>query len=359
MENKKKQLKNLRKFWKGKHIFLTGHTGFKGSWMSILLNVLGAKITGYALKPERESLFKKANLQKLMNKNIYNDILKPNKLQKAIKLSKPDILIHMAAQPLVNHSFKFPETTFNTNAIGTMNVLSCIKKFKSIKSAVIVTTDKVYKNKNKKKYVESDELGGYDPYSSSKVCAEIITESFINSFFKEKNNLQHISTARSGNVIGGGDYSKDRLVPDILRSIKSKKKLVIRNPNAIRPWQHVIEPLIGYLLLAQKQHENKLKNLSRSWNFGPNDKNFKSVIQIVRKIKKYNQIKFTLNKKKKFHETQILKLNSAKAKKYLNWCPKWDLNNSLEKINEWEIINRKGLDIIKICEDQILSYFKI
>jgi CDP-glucose 4,6-dehydratase len=357
MESKKIELEELKRFWKGKRVFITGHTGFKGSWLSIILDLLGAQITGYALRPEKKSLFNEAKINQIIYKNFYNNILDSKNLSKAIKQSNADILIHMAAQPLVKYSYNHPEETFKTNAIGTLNILCNLKNNKSIKSTIIVTTDKVYKIKNKREYKENDELGGHDPYSSSKVCAEIITQSFISSFKDNHQNLNKISTARSGNVIGGGDYSKDRLIPDILKNIKYKNKLIIRNPNAIRPWQHVIEPVIGYLLLAQKQYESKLIKLSKTWNFGPSNKNFKSVIHIVKKIDKSKKLKLMIEKKKKFHETKILLLDSSKAHKYLGWSAKWDLDKSLDKIIEWEQESKKTRNVRKVCENQILTYF--
>ena len=357
MENKKIQLKKLKKFWKGKRIFLTGHTGFKGSWMCILLNLLGAQIIGYSLKPEKKSLFLLANIKKILKKNIYSNILNLKKLNKEIKLSRPDIIIHLAAQPLVGYSYEHPVDTFNTNVTGTLNILDCIKKFRSIKSSVIITTDKVYKIKGYKSYTEEDELGGHDPYSSSKVCSEIVVNSYIKSFYNKNTSLKYVSTARAGNVIGGGDYSKDRLIPDIFRAIENRKKLIIRNPNSIRPWQHVIELSVGYLLLAQKNYQKKINTLSSSWNFGPSYKNFKSAMYMVNKIKKYYKIKFSIIKKKAFHETQILKLNSEKSNKYLNWKPIWNLDDALNKIIEWDMLNKNGIHPKEICENQILSYF--
>ena len=322
-----------------------------------MLNFLGTQIIGYSLKPEKKSLFLLANIKDILKKNIYADILNIKKLNKEIKLSKPDIIIHLAAQPLVSYSYVNPFDTFNINVMGTLNILDCIKKFRSINSSVIVTTDKVYKIKGRKSYMEEDELGGYDPYSSSKVCSEIVANSYIKSFCNKNTNLKCVSTARSGNVIGGGDYAKNRLIPDIFRAIENKKKLIIRNPNSIRPWQHVIEPSMGYLLLAQKNYQKKINTLSSSWNFGPSYKNFKSVMYMVNKIKKYYKLKSFIIKKKAFHETQILKLNSKKSNKYLNWKPIWNLNDTLNKTIEWNMLNKNGVHAKEICENQIFSYF--
>ena len=354
MEN----LIKLKKFWKGKKVFVTGHTGFKGSWLIIFLNLLGAKIYGYSLKEEKKSLFYQIKRQKILIKNIVGNVCNLNNLEKEIRKIKPDIVFHLAAQSLVSESFIKPLETFNTNFIGTLNILHCIRKIRSIKSAVIVTTDKVYKTKKINKfYKEHDELGGVDPYSSSKVCAELVSFSYINSFFKSIKMQNRVSTARSGNVIGGGDYSKDRLVPDIINSIRYKKKLIIRNPNSIRPWLHVIEPLYGYLILAEKQYKNKLINHNTYWNFGPKKNNFKKVISIVNLFIKKEKIKFSMYSNKKFIETKILKLNSQKSKKYLNWFSKWDINTIIEKVLEWNTFSKRNKNIIKICEKQIRNYF--
>ncbi len=358
MENNELILKKLKKFWNGKRVFLTGHTGFKGSWLCVLLSFLGAKVIGYSLKPKKNDLFKLGKLDKLNFKNLYEDILDFKTLNKSIYKFKPSILIHMAAQSLVQQSYRDPRTTFLTNAMGTANILEVIKNNKSIKSTLITTTDKVYKiNKNKKKFfMEGDILGGNDPYSGSKVCAEIITETYLESFLRLTKN--RVSTARSGNVIGGGDCSKDRLIVDILESIKNKKILTLRYPNAIRPWQHVIEPLIGYLLLIQKQYNKDITKLGYGWNFGPNKQNFQTVKFIVDFFKKKYNFKYKLLKSKKFKETRILKLSNNKSKSNLNWFPRWNLEKSLNKIIEWENYKTRKYDLAKICEMQIKSYFK-
>jgi len=353
-----KKLKNFNKnFWKGKKVFITGHTGFKGSWLCIILNNLKAKIYGFSLKPKKNSLFNRSMISKNLKSNKYADINNYRKLEKKIKECKPEIIFHLAAQPLVLESYKQPLKTFNTNIIGTLNLLEIIRKVKSVKSVVIITTDKVYKIvKNNKLYKELDQLGGLDPYSASKVGAEIVVDSYIKSFFKNSNLQNRISTARAGNVIGGGDFSRNRLIPDIIYAINNKKKLSIRNPNHIRPWQHVLEPLVGYLILAEKQYSNKIDNRDHAWNFGPNKSNFKKVIDIVKHIKKSQYFKFSLLKIKSFKETNVLKLNSIKAKKKLNWFSKWNLTQSLEKTLTWNKNIKNGISAKDICEQQFLMY---
>ena len=353
MEN----IENLKKFWNKKKVFVTGHTGFKGSWLCIILKYLKSNVYGYALKPERLSLFNKSKIKKNLSLNTYSDINDLTKLKKKIKSIKPEIIFHLAAQPLVLESYKKPLKTFNTNIIGTLNLLECIREINSIKSVVIITTDKVYKiNKKNNIYNESNELGGFDPYSASKVGSEIVTNSYIKSFFQNSNLKNKVATARAGNVIGGGDFSKNRLLPDIIHSIKHKKKLIVRNPNHVRPWQHVLDPIVGYLILAEKQYKKKINTNEHSWNFGPNKKNFSKVIDIIKFIKKLEHFNYIFLKTKKFKETEILKLNSNKAKKKLNWVSKWNLNQSLKKTLEWNLLVNKGHSVREVCEKQFLMY---
>ena len=353
-----KSFKKLKSFWKNKKVFLTGHTGFKGTWLSIFLNMLGAKVYGYSLKPDKLSLFNQTKCYKLVKKNNILNIDNLNQLKIKISETKPDIIFHLAAQPLVGESLKKPIDTFNTNIIGTLNVLEAAKIVKSVKSIVIITTDKVYKiNPKGKSYVETDELGGKDPYSASKACAEILINSYISSFLKNLTTIK-VSSARSGNVIGGGDYSKERLVPDILTAFNKNKSIIIRNPDHVRPWQHVIEPLYGYLILAEKLFSNKLSKLDYSWNFGPKKKSFLSVKQVVNKFRKNKLIKKITIKKIKNIETKILTLNSNKAIKYLNWNQKWDIDQTLQKIIEWNIIVNKKKNYREVCENQIQEYIK-
>ena len=355
-------MENLKNFWKNKKVFITGHTGFKGAWLCIILNHLDAKISGYSLKPTNNSLFTKSRIAKKILTNNYSDIKDITKLKKELKLFKPEIIFHLAAQPLVLESYKNPINTFETNINGTLNLLESIRKIKSVKSVVIVTTDKVYKiNKKDNTYEEEDELGGLDPYSASKVGTEIIVNSYIKSFFMNTSLENKVSSARSGNVIGGGDFSKNRLVPDIIKSINNKKKLIIRNPHQIRPWQHVLEPLLGYLTLAEKQYKNKAKNINsknHSWNFGPNKKNFKSVLNIVNYMKKKQNFKHIIKKNNIYNETNFLKLNSIKAKQKLNWVGKWNLKLALEKTMEWNNLVKNGSSVKDVCVNQFLEYIK-
>ncbi len=352
-----KNFKNFKKFWNKKKVFVTGHTGFKGAWLCLILNFLNSSIYGYSLKPKKNSLFNKTNLGNEIISNTYGDINNLSKLKKKIKQSKCEILFHLAAQPLVIESYKKPVNTFKTNIIGTLNILECIKDVETIKSAVIITSDKVYKiNKKNISYKELDVLGGADPYSASKAASEIVVESYIKSFFKKNKLNNRVSTARAGNVLGGGDFAKDRLVPDIIKAINSNRKIIIRNPDFIRPWQHVLDPLMGYLYLSKKQYENKINNIIPAWNFGPDKKNFKKVIDIVKYLSKLVNFNYEVRKQNTFNETSILKLNSSKSNKELNWISKWSLNKALIETINWNNDYKKGFSVRAICEKQILMY---
>jgi len=348
---------DLKNFWKNKKVFITGHTGFKGTWLSLFLNLLNVKIYGYSLRPEKLSLFNQTKCSKIFKKNFYLDINNLKDLKKKLTQSKPEIIFHLAAQPLVNESYNNPVKTFNTNIMGTINLLEASRNVKSVKSIVIITTDKVYKIKKiNRNYLEPDELGGKDPYSASKACVEIVVNSYIQSFTKKSFLKNRISTARSGNVLGGGDYSKNRLVPDILKAINKHKELIIRNPDHVRPWQHVIEPLYGYMLLAQKQYQKKIKEKNNAWNFGPRNSSFINVNQIIDKIKKIKKFKKITIKKSNIVETKVLRLNSYKAMKKLKWKPKWNIDKTIEKIILWNDLNKMIKNTKKICEKQIIEY---
>jgi CDP-glucose 4,6-dehydratase len=354
-------LKSLSKFWKGKKVFLTGHTGFKGSWFSILLNLLGAKVVGYSLKPNiKKNLFDLTKLNREIHKSIIADIRDYNKLKKSISKFSPDFVVHMAAQPLVKESYVCPKYTYEVNTLGTINILNILNELNFIKSALIITTDKVYFNNNKKNYYqESDLLGGFDPYSNSKSCAELAVNSYNHSFFKAKNIF--VATARAGNVIGGGDFSKDRILPDYLRSLSANKEIVLRSPNSIRPWQHVLDPLYGYLLLLMKLFK-KEKLSGTSFNFGPNKSNNKSVNDVIHLINKEfnNTVKITKKKSSSiYYESKILMLNSKKSKKILKWKSKYNLKKSINLTSLWfkEFIEKNNKNILKVTQNQIRDYF--
>ena len=347
-------------FWKGKRVFITGHTGFKGSWLCIFLILLGAKIVGYALKPKSQpNLFDLAKVKKILQESVIADVRDYKKLYSEIKRSNANILFHLAAQPLVRYSYLHPKKTFDTNMSGTLNILECVRKIKKVRSTIIITSDKVYDISNNKIFKETDKLGGTDPYSVSKVCCEYIFSSYINSFFKE-NFKQRLATVRAGNVIGGGDYSEDRLIPDIYASAKKTKKIILRNPQSVRPWQHVLEPLSGYLILAQYLYNNKLREQIQNWNFGPNLSSCKSVRYVAERFAKALNLKIKIFKSKNKifkSETNLLRLSNLKSRKYLNWKPKWKLNKSIDKIIDWnrEKQNKKP---INICEKQIKEFLK-
>ena len=345
------------KFFNKKKIFITGHTGFKGSWLAYILYLSGAKISGYSLKPKNK--FDNFYLLKLDRKlkNHYGDVRDKKNLKNKIKEFKPDIIFHLAAQPLVKESYKNPDFTFSTNIIGTLNILEILREVKSIKSAIIITSDKCYKNYEKKSgYSEEDELGGEDPYSASKAAAENIFFSYQKSFFKNKNKIGLVSV-RAGNVIGGGDWSKDRIIPDLIKSIIFKTKFIIRSPKSTRPWQHIFDLLHGYLILSKKIYGNSKFNGSR--NFGPDKKHVtvKEVISKLTQILGINKKVFT-KFDKKIKETGLLSLKTFKSKNNLKWKTKLTLNQSLKIIADWYLcyINDKK-NIENLSRKQVESFF--
>ena len=351
---------NKNNFWQNKKVFVTGHTGFKGSWLCIFLKLLGAKITGYSLKPKSEpNLFNLAKVNTILEKSIFADIRDYKKLFIEIKKSQANILFHLAAQPLVRYSYIEPKKTIDTNILGTLNILECVRNLKKIKSTIIITTDKVYDNTVDKIFKETDKLGGLDPYSSSKVCCEYLFSSYISSFFKNKSR-QRLATVRAGNVIGGGDYSEDRLIPDIFSFARKSKKIILRNPQSVRPWQHVLEPLSGYLLLAEKLYKNKMKNIEQNWNFGPNLASCKSAEYVTKHFAKSLRLKIKVMKANSRifkPETSFLRLSNLKSKKFLNWHPKWSLEKSMNKILDW---NRdiKFKNPREVCSNQIKDFLE-
>lgn len=349
---------NFISVYKNKKVLVTGTTGFKGSWLSYWLSILGARVIGVGLKPENGSiLFKSLKLHKII-KQHYLDISNFTELNKIIKKSKPDIIFHLAAQSIVSESYNEPLKTIKTNTLGSVNILEATRLNK-IKSLVYITSDKCYLNVEKKSgYKESDILGGRDIYSSSKAAAEIIFSSYHHSFFKKK-NLNHAS-ARAGNVIGGGDMKKNRIIPDIIKAIQNDKKIYLRSPNSTRPWQHVLEPLFGYLKLGSLLMKNNLKNIiNPSWNFGPYKKNcvkVKVISNMILNNFSISQKNIIIRKKKKFKEANLLSLNIKKAAKELNWKPKLSLKETVNLTTNWYKSYYQGLDMVKFTKSQI-DYF--
>jgi CDP-glucose 4,6-dehydratase len=345
-------LVNMRSFWQGKKVFITGHTGFKGGWLSFWLWSMGAQVCGYSLAPKAQPNFYEAlNLGSLIESNI-GDIRDGAALRSAILSFKPEIVFHLAAQPLVRQSYDDPIETFQTNVIGTVNLLEAVRAQPSIKAVVNITTDKCYKNFEWAwPYREADPLGGHDPYASSKACSELVTESYRQSFFEGEN--VGIATARAGNVIGGGDWSEDRLVPDVIRAIEGRETLLIRSPNALRPWQHVIDPLAGYLKLAEKLYRFP-QEYSSAWNFGPAVGSELTVQQIIDRILSADLgLKVEILKDDSKHEATLLKLDSSKAITRLNWRPVWSIEDALGKTFDWYAAKDRGEDLRSFSLNQI------
>jgi len=347
-------------FWHGKKVFITGHTGFKGSWISLWLRLVGADVIGYSLPPVAElNLFEAARVSETMT-SVNGDIRDFDKLEKVIRKYKPEIVIHMAAQALVRPSYDDPVGTFSTNIMGTVALLEATRKAKHVRVVINVTSDKCYENNGQMTgYREDDPMGGHDPYSCSKGCAELVTSAYRRSFF-EKNNIG-LASVRAGNVIGGGDWSQDRLIPDIMKSIVQKKPVAIRNPNAIRPWQHVLDALGGYLLLAEKVWDSSEQEFAGGWNFGPNDEIAKPVHWIADYLcHKYdNGASWESDSGDHPHEADYLKLDCRKANAYLGWAPKLALEQSLDWVVEWYRAFQEGQDMRKFSEGQILQYNKL
>jgi CDP-glucose 4,6-dehydratase len=348
-------------FWCGKRVLMTGHTGFKGSWLSLWLQSMGAKVVGYALDaPTSPSLFDVAEVGKGMT-SVIGDIRDLEKLRTVFAEHEPEIVIHMAAQPLVRYSYIEPVETYSTNVMGTVNLLEAIRSTSSVKVVVNVTSDKCYENREWVwGYRENEAMGGYDPYSSSKGCAELVAAAYRNSYFHPKKYQQHgvaISSARAGNVIGGGDWAGDRLIPDILRAITEGNPVNIRNPQSVRPWQHVLEPLSGYLKLAQKLYEEGAI-FAEGWNFGPNDEDARPVLWIVEKLTGSwgEGASWVLDGGIHPHEAHYLKLDCSKAKTRLDWHPKWHLEDTLVAIIDWHRAYQGSKDMRELSLSQIQKY---
>jgi CDP-glucose 4,6-dehydratase len=349
-------------FWKGKRVFLTGHTGFKGGWLSLWLTSMGAKVTGYALAPNTNpNFFEVVKVADDLEQSHIADIRDLEILQKAMADAKPEIVIHMAAQPLVRYSYANPVETYATNVMGTVHVLESIRNVDNVQAAVIVTTDKCYENKEWAwGYRENEPMGGYDPYSNSKGCAELVTSAYRQSYFPAEKYAKHqvaIASARAGNVIGGGDWSEDRLIPDVIKAFEANETLIIRNPLATRPWQHVLEPLSGYLVLAQALYQEGAK-FDGAWNFGPRDEDARTVQEVINLlIKNWGSVaSWTQDQSEQPHEAHSLKLDCSKARQYLNWIPRWSLERAIENIAHWQRIHQQNGDMREISLQQISKY---
>lgn len=348
-------------FWRGKHVFLTGHTGFKGSWISLWLQNLGAELTGFALQPPTQpSLFEEASVADGMH-TVTGDIRDLAVLQKAIQDAQPEIVIHMAAQPLVRYSYQNPVETYSTNVMGTVHLLEAVRNTPGVKAVVNITTDKCYENREWIwGYRENEPMGGYDPYSNSKGCAELVSAAYRSSFFNPKNHSMHgisLATVRAGNVIGGGDWAQDRLIPDILAAFEKGQTARIRNPHSIRPWQHVLEPLRGYLTLAECLYEHG-PEYGEAWNFGPNEEDAKPVGWIIKRMAEMwgAGVEWQIDPGDHPHEATYLKLDSSKARSRLGWNPALRLDDALRLIIDWTKQRQAPADIRGLTLAQINAY---
>lgn len=352
-------MENILDFYKGKRVFLTGHTGFKGSWMCKVLSNAGAIITGYSLEaPTEPSLFKIANIENDI-KSVIGDIRDFATLKKCFDEVQPEIVIHLAAQPIVRDSYKAPAYTYETNVMGTVNILECVRQTNCVKSFLNVTTDKVYLNKEWNwGYRETEELDGYDPYSNSKSCSELVTHSYKRSFFTDKNGktLIPISTARAGNVIGGGDFANERIIPDCIRAAAKGENIIVRHPYSTRPYQHVLEPLYVYLLIAMKQYQDS--SYADYYNVGPDDVDcFQTGALVDLFVRKWGEgIKWINQSDEGPHEANFLKLDCSRLKSIFGWTPRWNLEEAMEKIVEWSKIWLSGCDV-RACMDKQIKEF--
>ena len=346
-------------FWKGKKVLLTGHTGFKGSWLSLWLQHVGAELIGYSLAPPTNpNLFNEADVASGM-KSIIGDIRDLEQIKSVIDEEQPEIVFHLAAQALVRPSYENPVDTYSTNVMGTVNVLEAIRLAGCVKSAVIITSDKCYENREWAwGYRETEAMGGYDPYSNSKGCSELVASAYRQSFFADPSCPTNIATARAGNVIGGGDWALDRLIPDMIRAFEEELPVEIRNPNAIRPWQHVLEPLAGYLLLAEKLYDEG--EFAGGWNFGPSDDDARPVSWIVNVLteKWGDKATWICDDSVHPHEAHYLKLDCSKAKSELQWSPILNLATALDWIVEWNRWREQGCSVKEITINQISGYMK-
>lgn len=355
----------MLEFYKGKRILITGHTGFKGSWLCRILIGAGAEITGYSLEPPTDpNLFEVADVKKHIH-HVIGDIRDREHLMKVFEVSKPEIVFHLAAQPIVLDSYKNPVYTYETNVMGTVNICECVRLNSCVKSFLNVTTDKVYKNNEWEwGYRENEPLDGYDPYSNSKSCSELVTHSYINSFYKDMDVA--VSTARAGNVIGGGDFANNRIIPDCVRAVEKKQDIIVRNPYSTRPYQHVLEPLKVYLMIAKAQYEDN--EVAGFYNVGPDDRDCITTGQLADIfVDKWNQIANANSKPIKWinksevnspHEANFLKLDCSKIKKVFGWKPRWSVEQAIEKTVEWSKVYLENGNVVDCMNTQIEEFYK-
>ena len=343
-------------FWQNKSVAVTGHTGFKGGWLAHWLSLLGAEVHGFSLPPEKEpSFFTKTNLTEKLKTNCFGDVRDINQIKIFFSQAKPEIVFHLAAQPLVRKSYELPLDTFSTNISGTINLLETVRHTANVNTVINITTDKCYKNQEWTwPYRECDEIGGDDPYSASKSCSEIISHAYRQSYYKQQG--VKIATARAGNVIGGGDWAEDRLIPDAFRAIETNTPLMLRAPNSVRPWQHVLAPLDGYMKLAEALYSAS-KNYEGPWNFGPESLDSVTVLSLIQSLKQlFPSLKFDSSTTDGPAETLMLKLDSSKARKELKWNNKWGLKKSIKETLDWHFSCSNGQNMNDFTSKQIKNY---
>jgi CDP-glucose 4,6-dehydratase len=345
-----------RSFWSGRKVFLTGHSGFKGSWLALWLTDLGAEVYGYSLAPcTSPALYDSLGLAARMA-GEFADIRDAERLEQSMLAFGPDTVLHLAAQPLVRESYRAPAQTYATNVTGTLNVLEAVRQCETVRAVLVVTSDKCYENREWLwPYREQDALGGHDPYSSSKACVELLCASWRESFLRERGVA--LATARAGNVIGGGDWSVDRLVPDILRAWGAAESVTLRYPGAVRPWQHVLDPLQGYLLLAQALHQQG-QEMAQAWNFGPDNEGTATVAEVVQAMAELwpGDARWAIDHAAQPHEAGLLTLDSSRARGQLGWRPQWDLQQALQQTLEWHRAWRDGQDMQQYSRAQIAAH---